>query len=331
MLAITFAVLSAVGFGSGQFMTQLGLRHGRIRAPQALLINLVAANVVLFLALAVAWSRGAADLDGGAVAYFAMAGLLGPFAGRSLNFLAIQRVGATRTAALGMTESLFAVGLGWVVLGQTLGMLTGAGIGVLVIGMGLFINETGKTFAHARRGGSADLADPLDPATRSLQAPDPPGLPGQAPPPASRVAAGVFIGLASGLFFALAGIMRELGLEILPSAVLGASIGSFIALVVVVLNVARSYPLRSLLRVDAGDALPLAVSGVLASAGMVCFLLALRLGGGLAVSTALKNLTPLCTFALSAAFIAHLERVTVRLGLLVALVVAGAVIMTLGR
>ena len=146
MLAVAFAALSALAYGSGQFMTQLGLRHGRVRAPQAILINLTAASLVLMVALAVAWAVDPIDLEWRAVTYFAVAGLLGPFAGRSLNFLAIQRVGATRTASLGMSESLFAAALAWVILGQTLSALTLVGVVVLVVGMGLFVNETGRAF-----------------------------------------------------------------------------------------------------------------------------------------------------------------------------------------
>lgn len=315
MLAVTLAVLSAVGYGSGQFMTQLGLRHGRVRAPQAILINLTAATFVLLLALGVVWAVDPVHLEWRAVTYFAVAGLLGPFAGRSLNFLAIQRVGATRTASLGMSEGLFAAALAWVILGQTLSSLTMVGVVVLVTGTALFVNETGRTF---RRSGGVSAAEGRDAGTdTSTHGP--------------RVAIGVAIGLASGLLFSIAGIMRQLGIDLVPSAVLGAAVGTSVALLVTLANVARTGHLREVFRVKAHDAAPLAASGVLASAGMVCFFLALQLGGGLAVSSALKNLTPLFTFALAALFIAQLERITVRVGLLVAVVVAGAVLMTLGR
>jgi len=314
MPAVAFAVLSAACYGSGQFMTQIGLRHGRVRTAQAILINLTAATLVLALALGVVWVLDPVDLEWRGVAYFAVAGLLGPFAGRSLSFLAIQRVGATRTASLGLSEGLFAAALAWILLDQTLSTLTLAGVVVLVAGTALFVNETGRSFRQ----------------------PDPPapvesGDAAAASPPVARVAAGVAIGLTAGLLFSLTGVLRQLGIDLVPSAVLGAAVGTSVALLVTLVNVVRAGQLRGVFLVKPWDAAPLAASGVLASAGMVCFFLALQLGGGLAVSSTLKNLTPLFTFALAALFIARLERITVRVGLLVALVVAGAVLMTMGR
>ena len=315
MLAVAFAALSALAYGSGQFMTQLGLRHGRVRAPQAILINLTAASLVLAVALAVAWAVDPVDLDWRGVFFFAVAGLLGPFAGRSLNFLAIQRVGATRTASLGMSESLFAAALAWLILGQSLSTLTLLGVVVLVVGMGLFVNETGRSFGQMRAALPAESGGAT--VDTSL--------------PAGRTTVGTAIGLASGFLFSIAGIMRQLGIDLVPSAVLGAAVGTFVAMLVTLVNVVRARQFGGVFRVEPRDAVPLATSGVLASTGMVFFFLALQLGGGLAVSSALKNLTPLFTFALAALFIARLERITVRVGVLVAVVVAGAVIMTLGR
>ncbi len=308
MLAAMLAALSALGYGTGQFLTQLGLRHGRVRSPQALLINLTAATTLLLAVLAVSWTVQPVTLDWRGVAYFAAAGVMAPFAGRSMNFMAIQRVGATRTASLGMSENFFAATLAWILLGQSLSTTTLLGIAVLVAGMVLFINETARVFARSEDTGSE--------TKRSR---------------AKGAAAGVAFGLTSGFFFSLAGIFRELGLDLLPSAILGATVGTGVALVVNLANVARAGQLRGVFHVAWRDALPLALSGLMASGGMVSFFFALQLGGGLAVSTALKNLTPLFTFGLSALFIAHLERVSLRLGLLVLGVVAGAVIMTVGR
>lgn len=316
ILAAMLAALSALGYGTGQFFTQLGLRHGRVRSPQGLLINLTTATVFLLLALAIWWSVRPVALDWRGVAYFGVAGLLGPFAGRSLNFMAIQRVGATRTASLGMSENLFAGALAWTLLGQGLSTTTLVGILVLVTGMVLFINETAGAFVRARAAGPGEGAGP---GRRTVDL------------SSGRAAAGVAFGLSSGFFFSVAGVFRELGLDLVPSALLGATVGTFLALAVTASNVTRMGQLHGVFRVPRRDALPLALSGIMASAGMVSFFAALQLGGGLAVSTALKNLTPLFTFILSALFIARLERVTLRLGLLVAGVVAGAVIMTVGR
>jgi uncharacterized membrane protein len=306
LLGYLFAALSAVGFGAGQFFTQVGMRSGQVRARQGLLINLVAANFTLLLALALVWRQGPVSLNLEGMGYFVAAGLLAPLAGRGLNIAAIKRIGATRTASLGMGESLYAALIAWIVIGQTVSPLSLLGIGLLVAGTVLFLNEAAGEAAVLGRG---PARNPAGPGTLG----------------------GAGLALLSGLFFAVAGVLRQLGLDALPSAVVGAAVGTFAALLVSLADLLLSGPERSGGRLSAREALPLALAGIAASAGMLCFFLALQQGAGVAGSTALKNTTPLVTFLLARAFLAHWERLGWRLAALVLLVVTGAVLIALGR
>ncbi len=349
MITVILAALSAVAYGSSQFLTQLGLRGGRVRSSQALLVNLIAGSICLIAAAGIAWMIDPVPLHPVGVLYYVAAGVIGPFVGRSLNFMAIKRVGATRTASLGMSEGLFAAVIGWVVLSQALSPLTIAGLIVLVAGMVLFIDETGRTLGVPTEGETPPTTPlPTGPAEApALVGIHPPGDRWRHAPGAVYALAGMrrmtirvggrsavfgaLFGLGSGLFFTLAWLLRVLGLEYLPSSVIGAAIGTSVALLVTLAMVARGGRLREVSHMSRRDAVPLAASGVTAAAAMVSFFLALELGGQLAVSTALKNLTPLITFTLAALFIARVERISRRLGLLVLLVVVGAVLVTVGR
>ncbi|MCL5942396.1 MAG: EamA family transporter, partial [Actinobacteria bacterium] len=217
MLGVAFAVLSALGFGAGQFLTQLGLRGGRLTALQALFINLAAACGGLVAALAVvsaAFAPPPFSLRG--VAVFVIAGLMAPLLGRSINFLAIERIGATRTASLGMSESLFAAVIAYLVLGQAVSYVTAPGMLILVGGSILFINETSRAFGRTGTGAR-----------------------GSRPAPPGRAWTGAVLALTSGFFFAAAGVLRQVGMNLLPSALLGATIGTLVAFAVTTLHVIR--------------------------------------------------------------------------------------------
>jgi drug/metabolite transporter (DMT)-like permease len=310
MIGILFGALSALGFGAGQFFTQVGLRTGRVTALQGLLINLLAANATLLLALFVVWSRGGVRTNAAGLAFFVGAGLLAPLAGRGLNIAAIGRIGATRTASLGMGEALYAAAIAWLVLGQTLSALTLLGILVLVVGTVLFLNEAART--HSR---------PATEGRRRRRF----GLHG------SDAAVGVSLALLSGLFFAVAGVLRQLGLDEIPSAVLGAAVGTFSALLVTSADFVLRGRREARFDLSLRELLPLAAAGLAASLGMLFFFLALQSGASVAASTALKNMTPLVTFVLARAFLSRWESLSWRLAFLVSLVVAGAVLIALGR
>jgi drug/metabolite transporter (DMT)-like permease len=64
---------------------------------------------------------------------------------------------------------------------------------------------------------------------------------------------------------------------------------------------------------------------------MLALFWALDTGSTVAVATAIKNTSPLFTFAFVAAFLSHHEKVTWRLGLLIGVVVAGAALIAAGR
>ncbi|MCZ7664251.1 MAG: EamA family transporter [Thermoleophilia bacterium] len=306
MLGIGFAVLSAFGFGVGQVLTQLGFRSGTITALQALFLNLAAACAGLALALALGWGLSPLPLRWSGVAVFALAGMMAPLAGRSINFLAIERIGATRTASLGMSESLFAGVIAYVALDQTVSPITGAGMVILIAGTVLFVNEIGRTLGQALP--RFDRREPL-----------------------TRIGAGTALALTSGLFYAAAGVLRQVGMNLLPSALLGATVGSLVALVVTAVNLVRRRQAQGLRRLQGKVVLCLAGSGIAASTGMVAFFLALQFDATVAVATALKNTMPLFTFLLAGVVLARWERISFRLGLLVGLVVAGGVLTALGR
>lgn len=137
--------------------------------------------------------------------------------------------------------------------------------------------------------------------------------------------------MAAGLFFASANLFRQAGVDAIPSALLGSAIGTAAALLVTGLAVVRARQVRTCLQMSRHDAFHFAASGLTSSVGMLAIFWALDSGSTVAAATAIKNTAPLFTFLLAALFLSQVERITARLGVLIAVVVAGAVLTTLGR
>ena len=318
-MGIFFAVLSALGYGASMFFTQMGLKSGKTPVLRGMMVGLLAANAALWCALVVSLPFRPVTFAWDGMVFFIAAGLMAPLLGRTANFMSIQRLGASRGGSLVLSENLFAGPLALLFFAQTLSLITVAGIAVIVVGMVLFINEIRRTVPVA-----VPVPDPEMGVYSVTQD-------GAGSRRLSRSGTGVVLGLASGLFFASANLFRQAGVDAIPSALLGSAIGTAAALLVTCLAAVRARQVRTCLQMSHHDGFHFAASGLTSSAAMLAIFWALDSGSTVAVATAIKNTAPLFTFLLAAVFLSQFERVTVRLGLLIALVVAGAVLTTLGR
>jgi len=321
-LGILFAILAAAGFGGTVNLMQLGLRSGKVRADDGMLVNLVAASVALVLASLLWGLLQPVIFEARGLLFFVAAGLMAPLFGRGSTFLAVARIGSTRTSSLGVSESLFAAPLAYLFLGQHITPLSAAGIVVVALGTVLFINESRRYVPCGE----------VDHDAVVVTVPVEPGEDACTPAVAARTAAiGVAFGLAAGFFFSMAGIFRQVGVDAIPSALLGATVGTLVALVVMTLNAVRRRRVHLFYRMPRRERAAFALSGIVASMGQVFFFAALDSQASVAVSTALKNTAPLFTFAFATAFMARGERLSLRLGLLVLIVAAGAALAAVGR
>jgi uncharacterized membrane protein len=106
-------------------------------------INLIVGVIGLWIAVFVTGGVGAVSTRG--LLIFALAGLIGTVGGRLLRFIAIEKVGASVSAAVGNLQPMIASGLAIMFLGEhvTLPVLTGTI--VIVIGTVLLSTSGGRT------------------------------------------------------------------------------------------------------------------------------------------------------------------------------------------
>lgn len=132
-LALVAALLSA----ASTIAVRLGLRGSD--SYTALWINLVVGTVGFWLVVLVRGGTARPSLVG--VLYFVLAGLLGTIAGRLLRFMAIERVGASITAAVLNLNVLISTILAILVLGERITIPILTGTLVIVAGATLLSTE----------------------------------------------------------------------------------------------------------------------------------------------------------------------------------------------
>jgi drug/metabolite transporter (DMT)-like permease len=199
LLGIIFAILCATFFATNYILIQLGMK----KAPKdnGVFINIIINVLVLgLLYLVILIVRNEPIAWGStAIVAFITAGLLTTLLGRSALFAGIRRIGSSRSAALKNAAPIFTIMIAVLFLDESISLLSGVGILFILIGLFLLAYEQWKKNGSTKKKDQAWI-----------------GL--------------LFSGLAA-FFFGTGQAVRKIGLLEMPDPVLGAWIGTIVALV----------------------------------------------------------------------------------------------------
>ena len=147
-MAFPIHELAALGTATCWATTGI-LASDAIRALGAFHFNLIRQVFVTLLLAGIVLASGTLALpDRGAVAVLAVSGVVGILLGDTLNFAAVGRLGPRRAGAVFALNAPMAAVLGWLVLGERLGLQAGLGIAVTVAGVALAILGRPASGAH---------------------------------------------------------------------------------------------------------------------------------------------------------------------------------------
>jgi len=196
-MGIVLGLVAALCYGLASLLLRVGMRT----APRddGLFMTLVV-NVVLLGAIGLFVPKP--DWSTAAVAALAAAGLIGSAGGGYAYARAIRLIGATRTSVFMTASAIITAGAGWLVLDEPLGLADGLGAALVM-----------ASLAHLIR-------------TRSTAA-EVPGTHGAQQPALTRY----LIAALAPTLLGLALVLRKWGYQSFHSVVLGAFIGSIVALV----------------------------------------------------------------------------------------------------
>lgn len=171
-------------------------------------------NLIVYLILAAIemWRAGGALLAPQSIALFIAGGAAGSFWGRNLGYLSVLRIGAARSTAVRLMNTVFAVALGFVLLDELPRPQQMAGAAVLTLGLWLVVDQDTP---NQRR--------PLD-------------------------WGGVAIAVLAALGFATGDTLRRLGIEQSGRPLAGAALGAMTGLLIQTMWLAARGALRQDLR-----------------------------------------------------------------------------------
>jgi uncharacterized membrane protein len=290
-----FTLLTTVLWGIEPIVSKRGMAGGGTTVQATLVVIVV--DMLLFWG-ALVWRYGLDPLAGLPIAVlglFALGGLVGTALGRLAVFAGIDRVGASLNSAVVSSRPVFAAFMAVGFLGESVSLLTGTGIGVLVGGL--------ITLSLAR-GGDLDGWQP-----RELLFP-----------------------LAAAVFFAAGNVIRRFGLQTTEATALQAvalnETAAFVALAAYIVASGSAGEVRSAPARTYGL---FAVSGTLTAVALLSLFTAFSLPGGrVVIVDPIVAAAPLVTVALAALLLRDLERVTPRVAAGAVMVVVGAALVTVG-
>lgn len=285
------ALIPAVLWGFSPVLEKRGMASGG-RAIQAALV-VVTLDAAIYWAVLLVTGRGApfAGVEPYALGVFVVGGLVGTALGRIGVFAGVHRVGASVNTAAISVRPLFATAIALVWLGEPVGVVTGAGVVVLVAGL---------VVLTASRGG--DLSGW---SARDLLVP-----------------------LGAALAFALGNVIRRFGLTTTEVSVLQAvTLNESAALVALLAYVVASGRTRSVLQAPRASYGYFAGAGLITAVALLSLFEAFD-RGPVAIVDSLAGTSPLFTVVFAALLLGDLERVTRGVVVGAALIVTGAALIT---
>ena len=315
MLGVVLAILSSFSFSLNGVMSRRGLAVASASAG-AFVTVIIGVPMFLFAALVTGQLFRAGDVSGLGFLLLSTAGILHFGLGRYFNYRSMAAIGATRTGPIQSFTAPYAILVAYLLLDEGVTLLMGVGIVLVLVGPAVMVERTG---APARQPVPPRGASDTEPASNT--------------PPAFqlRQAEGYLFAALSVGAYGTSPIMIRAALEGATNlSVLGGAIAytaAATALIVTLLLPGR----RGLI-----TAMRPSTVRLFLGAGFFVFLaqmlrfIALSLAP-VAVVTPLMRLSGVFTLILSWTFNRHLEKITLRVVLGIAVSLVGSVMLVMFR
>lgn len=137
-MGIFFAFLSALSFCISNLLVKRGMGQGKLDGNQGYFVTLVCNNVLLFIIFlfTLGMVRGFHfQFSWIGTLFFVLAGFFTTGFGRLTNFMAIRRIGPSRSSAIKNGSSIFTLLFAFLILGETMNWWQGLGVGLILFGI----------------------------------------------------------------------------------------------------------------------------------------------------------------------------------------------------
>lgn len=294
LIAIFLALGSAIALASQSLFIRIGTQRGK--SLNAVFVVILVNLIVLFPLVSILYYP---DYGLTHVSWlsFVVAGMFGTMLGRVLKFTSISRIGASRTEPITASNALFATVLGMVLLGETLTVIHGVGVVLIVVGVAAIAWET-----------SHENPDDL---------------------PLRELAVGLLIPLGAALAYAIEPIFANFGFDEGTPALVGLLVKTVAASLAFTLYLRWRGSLPGPAELRSNDTRWFAFAGVANTVFLLGYYGALSIAP-VSVVVPIIITSTLFVVILSALFMPQrLERVTWRLAMAAATVVIGVLVITI--
>lgn len=287
-MSALFAILSALLYALSNVLTRFGLLYASITT--GVLISLL--SCFCFVTVYALFTTSVEQYLNQGVFFFLAAGIIGPFLGRILLYLGIEKVGAAVASTLYEAQTLFSVFAALIFLGEDLNLSVFVGICLMVAGT--------ITISFEKSGGQI---------TRKWTKKD------------------LLLPIASGACYGIAHALRKGGLNLVPAPVVGVmtqNIGAMLFLPILLIRSSN----KKAPSVGRKGWLLFGLVGLLQVLAQWCLYKALEIGIVVVVSP-LSSLSTFFVLVLTVLFLKGVEKVTLKIVLGAVLIVVATLVLVL--
>lgn len=291
-LGMVLAVIAALSIACTSLSIRLGTDDGD---PTAALVVVLGCNVAILVPIAAMYASAAPKLSLESALWFAAAGLTGTLLGRICYFTSITRIGSSRTEPIKATQPLHATVIAVLLFGERVTALHFAGIVLIIVGVAVVSREVSRN--------------------------------GSASGPNSRRA--LLPGFAAAVFFGLEPILAKLGFADSDALFAGLTLRIVVAAAAFLAYLWFRDALPAMSQLGGTNARWYVAAGVANTLFLLSYYGALQIAP-VSIVVPIIQTSPLVVMVLALLFLPdQLERVTRCLAAAAAIVVVGAVAVTL--
>jgi len=284
-----YAIASAFLYALANVITRFGLRYASTSSGVLMSLLFCFGSVLIYCFFATSLDQ---YLNRG-VFFFLAAGIIGPFFGRLLLYIGIERVGTAIASTLYEDKPLFAVVAAVIFLSEPLSLPIFLGLALMMAGTAIVsLEKSGGQIE--RKWSKKDLIFPL----------------------------------IAGACYGVSHVLRKLGLNITPSPLVGVMAQNIGAITFVPILALTRMNQENILSNNKRAWLLFGLVGILQALAQWCLFRALEIGKVVVVSP-LSSLSTFFVLILTALFLHGLEKVTWKIVLGAVLVVSATLILTL--
>lgn len=249
-----FALLFSASYGLSNVFISRAIGHKEIDRFIGQYTTVFVNTIINFVVLIVYLISGnSLDINFPGLLFFSIAGFLNSFLSRGVFYAAIPYIGVSRAGVFKITSPMFSIIGGVVILNEVLHRQVWTGAIVVIFGI-LFLSLETIRLDHTKEDSVLNMVGSF----------------------ASMPKKGILLALLSGFLLGIGNVFRKLGVNCIPSSILGVFVGSVAAFLSILIFQVINGKAKELASATKNMNKDYLLSGIFSSIALYCVFLALK-------------------------------------------------------